>query len=133
MRRVSSIMFNSLIQRCSTRLYSTAVPPLNKTIAAAVGGIQMNKRESELPSITSRSSLTKVLGKGAGFADYKTCKIQSGHGGDGAISFQKAPAQEIGPPAGGNGGRGGDVYLLACKNHTSLNLIQESYNVESGR
>lgn len=88
---------------------------------------------SKLPSITSRSSLTKVLGKGTGFADYRISKLNGGNGGDGAISFQKAPAQEIGPPAGGNGGRGGDVYITASKNYTSLNLIQDSYNVENGR
>ncbi|KAJ3304536.1 Mitochondrial ribosome-associated GTPase 2 [Kappamyces sp. JEL0829] len=83
------------------------------------------------PSVTSKS-LLKVLGKGSSFADYKMAKIVGGKGGDGAISFLKAPAQEIGPPSGGNGGRGGDVYVVACKNHQSLNLVQDTYKVENG-
>ena len=103
-----------------------------KYSAEALKSALLQKDEKRLPSITSRSSLLKVLGSGSGFADYKVAKIKGGNGGDGAISFKKAPAQEIGPPAGGNGGKGGDVYIVASKNYTSLNNILDSYNVENG-
>jgi hypothetical protein len=83
------------------------------------------------PSVTSKS-LLKVLGQGASFADYRITKIQGGNGGDGSIAFLKAPSQDIGPPNGGNGGRGGDVYIIASKNHQSLNAIQDQYRVENG-
>lgn len=54
-------------------------------------------------------------------------------GGDGAIAFTHAHAKELGPPSGGNGGRGGDVFVKACKNITSLHEIKESYRIDHGR
>lgn len=38
----------------------------------------------------------------------------------------------MGPPAGGNGGRGGDLYIKANKNYTSLSHISDRYKIEEG-
>ncbi len=56
-----------------------------------------------------------------------------GQGGDGAITFLHGSAKELGPPNGGNGGRGGDVYIKSTKQVQSLHEIKESYRVPAGR
>jgi len=44
----------------------------------------------------------------------------AGKGGDGCTAFQREKYKPYGPPSGGNGGRGGSVYIRAVKNITSL-------------
>ncbi|MFA6862147.1 MAG: GTPase ObgE [Bacilli bacterium] len=44
----------------------------------------------------------------------------SGKGGDGAIAFRREKCVEAGGPYGGNGGKGGSIYLLADNGINSL-------------
>ena len=46
--------------------------------------------------------------------------LQSGKGGDGAIAFRREKSVERGGPYGGNGGRGGSIYLVADNGINSL-------------
>lgn len=46
--------------------------------------------------------------------------VQGGHGGAGAVSFLRRKGNVKTPPDGGNGGRGGDVYLLATSDQNTL-------------
>ena len=46
--------------------------------------------------------------------------LESGKGGDGAISFRHEKCIEFGGPNGGNGGRGGSIYFIAKKGINSL-------------
>lgn len=50
------------------------------------------------------------------------CKIfiQSGHGGAGCVSFRREKFIEYGGPDGGNGGKGGSVYITAVENLNTL-------------
>jgi len=48
-----------------------------------------------------------------------------GHGGKGAVAFQREKYRPKGGPSGGNGGRGGEVILEA--NHDLNNLIGQYY------
>ncbi|KAI8895945.1 P-loop containing nucleoside triphosphate hydrolase protein [Globomyces pollinis-pini] len=94
-----------------------------------------NSHIASLPSITSKSLLDsrQVLGKGTSFVDSCSLIIQGGKGGDGEITFDKIPPRTVGPPSGGNGGRGGDVYVVASKNVTSLNQVKKVYAVQGGQ
>ena len=47
-------------------------------------------------------------------------KIASGKGGDGAISFRREKSTAKGGPYGGDGGKGGSVYLVADRNMESF-------------
>ena len=54
------------------------------------------------------------------FIDEATITVQAGNGGGGCLSFRREKYIERGGPDGGNGGDGGDVYLLGDE---SLNTL----------
>ena len=54
------------------------------------------------------------------FLDQCKIYIQSGHGGDGCVSFRREAYVEYGGPDGGDGGRGGDVWIEAVEGLNTL-------------
>ncbi|MEK7595481.1 MAG: GTPase ObgE [Patescibacteria group bacterium] len=52
--------------------------------------------------------------------DIAKVKIKAGKGGDGIISFRREKYVPKGGPDGGDGGKGGSVYLVANENLTTL-------------
>lgn len=56
----------------------------------------------------------------ASFIDECTIHVRGGDGGNGAASFRREAHVPRGGPDGGDGGRGGDVVLLADEHTTSL-------------
>ncbi|CFX14084.1 GTPase involved in cell partioning and DNA repair [Candidatus Filomicrobium marinum] len=54
------------------------------------------------------------------FLDQAKIYIQSGKGGDGSISFRREKFIEYGGPDGGDGGRGGDVWVECVENLNTL-------------
>ena len=62
------------------------------------------------------------------FIDQVTIRVQGGHGGNGVTAFRREKFVPRGGPSGGDGGRGGDVWLEADE---SLNtLLHLRYNPE---
>ncbi len=58
------------------------------------------------------------------FLDQVKIYCRSGNGGGGAVSFRREKYIEYGGPDGGDGGRGGDVWIEAVDGLT-LNLRAE--------
>ena len=54
------------------------------------------------------------------FIDETTIRIQSGAGGAGCTSFRREKHVPFGGPDGGNGGRGGDIVLVATTRRNTL-------------
>ncbi|MBO68734.1 MAG: GTPase ObgE [Acidiferrobacteraceae bacterium] len=54
------------------------------------------------------------------FVDEAVITVAAGHGGSGSLSFRREKFLPKGGPDGGNGGKGGDVVLIA---HTHLNTL----------
>lgn len=50
--------------------------------------------------------------------------VSSGKGGDGIVHFKRLKFNPMGGPDGGDGGRGGDVYVMASKDVKTLNLYK---------
>ncbi len=54
------------------------------------------------------------------FLDKTKIRIVSGHGGNGMVAWRREKYVDKGGPAGGDGGKGGDVYLIADENMSTL-------------
>lgn len=54
------------------------------------------------------------------FIDEVRIHVRSGKGGDGASSFRREKYVAFGGPDGGDGGRGGDIVLVADRNRNTL-------------
>lgn len=60
------------------------------------------------------------------FVDEIEIRIRAGHGGPGCVSFLREKFRPQGGPDGGDGGRGGDVYLVADPSMLSLGHLRRS-------
>lgn len=68
------------------------------------------------------------------FVDELTIEAQAGRGGDGVVRWRQEKFVEHGGPAGGNGGRGGNVYMRAVRD---VNLLarytgEKAFAAENG-
>lgn len=54
------------------------------------------------------------------FIDKAKIKVISGRGGNGAVAWRREKFVDKGGPAGGDGGRGGDVYFVASEDMSTL-------------
>jgi GTP-binding protein len=59
------------------------------------------------------------------FVDECNLHVKGGDGGAGAVSFRREPYVARGGPDGGDGGKGGDVWLVADRNVASLLAFQD--------
>jgi GTP-binding protein len=56
----------------------------------------------------------------SGFVDEAQLNVQGGDGGAGCVSFRREGPVAFGGPNGGDGGKGGDIWLVADRNVASL-------------
>ena len=67
------------------------------------------------------------------FLDQARIHIRSGDGGAGAVSFRREKFIEFGGPDGGNGGRGGDVWIEAVAGLNTLIDYRYRPHVKAGK
>jgi GTPase len=69
------------------------------------------------------------------FLDEAKVYIRSGDGGNGCLAFRREKFIEFGGPSGGNGGRGGDVVVIAVDGLNTLidYRYQQHYTAQNGR
>jgi len=69
------------------------------------------------------------------FADEATITASSGDGGDGCVAFRREKYVPMGGPAGGDGGRGGDVVFEVRRNlRTLVHLrFQQTFKAQNGQ
>lgn len=89
-----------------------------------------NKTKYKIPF--SKSGYRLQQRQKTNFVDLKVVKIKAGAGGNGKVSFLKEAGRPKGSPDGGDGGRGGSVYVQAISGETSLNKIKNTYKAEDG-
>src|SRR6187551_1309018 len=56
----------------------------------------------------------------AGFVDESQLNVRGGDGGAGCVAFRREGPEAMGGPNGGDGGSGGDIWLVADRNVASL-------------
>ncbi|KAJ1554804.1 hypothetical protein HK405_004042 [Cladochytrium tenue] len=104
------------------------------------GGENGDAASSDRPQNFKRTYLSRKLralaegggGDGGRFVDLMVLRLTAGSGGRGGIHFARSLTQPLGPSAGGNGGRGGDVYVVGTRELTSLNSVLQRYRAEDG-
>ena len=69
------------------------------------------------------------------FIDDVTITVAAGRGGDGLVSMRREKFVEFGGPNGGDGGRGGNVVLVADRNLGTLldHRMRREYHAEDGQ
>ena len=64
--------------------------------------------------------------------DQTVIHVRAGSGGDGCVAFHRELFKPYGPPSGGNGGRGGDVYILPTPHLTTLSSVPTRVRAQHG-
>jgi GTPase len=67
------------------------------------------------------------------FNDRARIEVLAGRGGDGGLSFRREKHVPRGGPDGGDGGRGGDVILVANKDLRDLSSFRQKTRFKAGR
>jgi GTPase len=69
------------------------------------------------------------------FLDEVEIKVRSGKGGDGVVHFRREKYEPRGGPDGGDGGKGGDVFLIVRPTLNTLSTFRHhnSFVAENGR
>lgn len=65
--------------------------------------------------------------------DEITFHIRAGHGGSGVVRWRHERGKELSGPSGGNGGKGGDVYLRAIRDLGALARYRNTKEWEAGK
>jgi len=67
------------------------------------------------------------------FIDQATIRVKAGDGGKGCIAFRREKFVPKGGPAGGDGGAGGSVWILASSSYNTLYHLQFQREWKAGR
>ena len=66
------------------------------------------------------------------FKDYAVIYVAAGKGGDGACAFRREKFVPRGGPSGGDGGRGGSIWLVASLHETTLYPMLKNPHIRAG-
>src|SRR3954469_10683838 len=66
------------------------------------------------------------------FYDHTKIFVKAGDGGNGSIHFRREKFAPLGGPDGGDGGRGGSVYLEATSNANTLIDYRDRHHFKAG-
>ncbi|MBX3052267.1 MAG: GTPase ObgE [Caldilineaceae bacterium] len=67
------------------------------------------------------------------FFDKARIHVSAGNGGNGIVAFRREKFMPRGGPAGGNGGRGGHIYLVADTNLNTLHTFHRQVHFQAER
>ena len=83
---------------------------------------------------TDRQRRTFIKEPSDHIVDEAVITVASGHGGNGATSFRREKYVEKGGPDGGDGGRGGDVTIIATSRYSNLQFFatRKAFRAQSG-
>ena len=99
---------------------------------ATSGGASASQNTDGQPGWAKKMNRSQSVKSGASIAAHS---IRSGDGGAGAVSFRREKYIEFGGPDGGDGGRGGDVWVEAVQGLNTLidYRYQQHFRANNGR
>src|SRR2546421_8129614 len=68
----------------------------------------------------------------SGFVDEARLNVRGGDGGAGSVSFRREAHTPRGGPDGGDGGKGGDIWLVADRDTSSLIAFRDHPHWRAG-
>jgi GTPase len=114
--------FDRIIRRLFSQCRNPSLPTSTST-PSPPASTQILHHLSPKPDDYSRSI----------FVDKCTITVHAGSGGNGCVAFFRDLHIPDGPPNGGDGGSGGNVWIQAVKGHTSLHKLARRGIVKAGR
>lgn len=67
------------------------------------------------------------------FSDTKIVRCTTGAGGNGCVTFSKEANRAVGPPSGGDGGDGGNIWIESTPKISNLQKLNSSYLATQGQ
>ena len=67
------------------------------------------------------------------FIDESQIEIYAGDGGNGCFAYAREKFKPKGKPSGGNGGKGGHVYMIGCRQVQTLQDVTTVLGRAEGR
>jgi GTPase len=133
-RLQSVVRPSSVLSKSFTSIPSTAItdPVQESSDNPNLKEVARRKRKTEWKRKQGVSTLSTPLpcssrcfffSQGQSFLDHLIVHVRAGKGGDGCVAFHRELYKPFGPPSGGNGGRGGDVYFLPTAHLTTLSSV----------
>ncbi|KIK52092.1 hypothetical protein GYMLUDRAFT_233777 [Collybiopsis luxurians FD-317 M1] len=119
-------MFSSPLRRRCVSFFSTC------PTARSNRPIYRDSEENTEDYQRRRKTEWKRRQGGQTFLDHLIVNIRGGKGGNGCAAFHREKFLPFGPPSGGNGGRGGDVYILPTSELTTLSSVARRIRGENG-
>ncbi|PBK84691.1 GTPase, partial [Armillaria gallica] len=88
--------------------------------------------EDRTEYIRRRKTEWKRKQGGQTFLDHLIVTVRAGKGGNGCAAFHREKFKPFGPPSGGSGGRGGDVYIIPTSSLTTLTSVPKRVHGHPG-
>ncbi|KAL0946202.1 hypothetical protein HGRIS_012462 [Hohenbuehelia grisea] len=129
------MILSSARHHCTTWLVPThRVPVLRITRRFTHNDNRDNADLDDLREKSHRQRKTEWKRRQGGqtFLDHLIINVRGGSGGNGCAAFHREKFIAYGPPSGGDGGRGGDVYILPTPHLTTLSSIPKRIRGEPG-
>lgn len=115
------------LRQCSSRSFRTVLTCSTQRARYASSAKTVN----DLPE--SRLNPTPDDYAAPNFADKAELTLYAGRGGNGCVSFQREAFLPDGPPNGGDGGAGGNIFIQAAHGETSLHKLARRRFIRAGR
>ncbi|KAJ1770896.1 GTPase of the mitochondrial inner membrane that associates with the large ribosomal subunit [Coemansia sp. RSA 1843] len=114
---------------------SDQAPYMNSNSKEVASGMHPDELQGTAcdPATVQKHDIVRRNSKaGRNFVDRMRCTVVGGHGGSGCVCFFRDSFVPNGPPNGGDGGSGGNVWFEADENETSLSCVKQMLRARPG-